>query len=74
MNFARRYLMPAVLAAVSLVVSVAVLAADKAGGRIEVQSEQASIGVVVGFAVFCIIGIAAWIYYTSKSSKDQGEE
>ena len=49
--------------------SAAAYAADKGADKADQPVEQASGAVVVGFLVFCVVGIAAWIYYTSKASK-----
>lgn len=45
-------------------------AADKADQPIE----QVGSGVVIGFFVFCVVGIAAWIFYTSRATKREREK
>lgn len=45
-------------------------AADKADQPVE----QVGSGVVIGFFVFCVVGIAAWIFYTSRASKREREK
>ena len=54
--------------------SVIVYAADKAGDKVNPPVEQAGSGVVIGFFIFCVVGIAAWIFYTSKASKNEPDK
>ena len=54
--------------------SVIVYAVEKAADKGDQPVEQVGSGVVIGFFVFCVVGIAAWIFYTTKASKNEREK
>ncbi len=54
--------------------SAAAYAADKGADKADQPVEQVSGGAVVGFLVFCVVGIGAWIFYTSRASKKEQEK
>ena len=70
MKFVRQSLVSLYLS----LLSVIAYAADKAGDKADPPVEQTGSGVVIGFFIFCVVGIAAWIFYTSRASKKEQDK